>query len=184
MKPEVWMIQMPDNPRSMYYRGRTEMSWIDRGYDLKFFEATTPENNTKSFLNFGLKRDTIEFTPTEIAVWYSHVEMWAKARSKPIIIVEHDAMLLEPIPEELFEHEMVCLGHTTKRKTLLPGLAYFLTPHLATRMVADVKNTKKITWNSDGSISSYNVKYGHTAKDYVFQIKNSSIGTTIEHRKK
>ena len=42
-KPEVWMIQIPDNPISMYYRGRVEASW--EGYNLKYFDAITPKNN-------------------------------------------------------------------------------------------------------------------------------------------
>ena len=66
MKPEVWMIQIRDNPVSMYYRG-IEESWKD--YDLKFYDAVTPkdfENESfNHFLNFGKKRDRIEFSPTE-----------------------------------------------------------------------------------------------------------------------
>lgn len=183
-KPEVWMIQIPSNPRSMYYRGRVEESW--NGYDLKFFNAITPANPSKhKYLNFGKKRDTIEFTDTEISVWYSHVELWAKARNRPILIIEHDALLLKDIPDSLFsEHKMICFGHTGKNKMALPGLAYYLTPEIATEMVKGVKNTDSITWNSDGSIHSYCQKHGTFEKEYVYQVQNRKIGTTIEHRKK
>ena len=181
-RPEVWMIQIPDNPRSMYYRGRVEESWKD--YKVKYFNAITPQNPPKhKYLNFGKKRDTIEFTDTEIAVWYSHVELWAKARTKPIIIVEHDALLVEPIPDELFDNNMVCFGHTGKSKQTLPGLAYYLTPETAKIMVNGVKNTQTITWNSDGSIHSYCKKHGVFATEHVYQVQNRSIGTTIEHLK-
>jgi hypothetical protein len=181
MKPEVWMIQIPDNPISMYYRGRVEKSW--REYNLKFFNAITPENNTKDYLNFGKKRDKIEFTPTEKAVWYSHVELWAKARTKPILIIEHDAMLYEPIPDDIWESDMACIGHCYRngeRKTLA-GLSYYLTPKVARNMVAGVKQTKNITWNSDATIYRTCKQKGIFSRDLVGQIKNDTIGTTIEH---
>jgi len=167
----------------MYYRGRVEESWSE--YNLKFFNAITPENPPKNnYLTFGKKRDTIEFTDTEIAVWYSHVELWAKARTRPIMIIEHDALLVEDIPQNYFEkYKMMCLGHTGKNRTL-PGLAYYLTPEIATKMVNDVKNTQEITWNSDGSIHSYCQKHGLFEPEHVFQVQNKKIGTTIEHRKK
>jgi hypothetical protein len=185
MKPDVWMIQIPDNPTSMYYRGRVEASW--EGYNVKYFNAITPETMDKlGYLHFGKKRDTIEFTPTEKAVWYSHVELWAKARKKPIIIIEHDAMLVLPIPDNLLweKHDMVCLGHTGKNKKALPGLAYYLKPAVATRMVKDAKSIDNITWNSDGTIHGYCGKNGVFVTKHVSQIQNRSIGTTIEHKKK
>lgn len=185
MKPEVWMIQIRDNPVSMYYRGRVEESWKD--YDLKFYDAVTPKDfeneNFNHFLNFGKKRDTIDFSLTEKAVWYSHVNLWVKARRKPILIIEHDALLVEPIDSDWFENDMVCFGHTGKRKALLPGLAYYLTPDLAKRMVNDVKNISKITWNSDGTINEYCRKYGAIESSHVMQVNNRSLGTTIEHPK-
>ena len=166
----------------MYYRGRVEESWKD--YKVRYFNAITPQNPPKhKYLNFGKKRDTIEFTDTEMAVWYSHVELWAKARTRPIIIIEHDALLVEPIPDELFDNDMVCFGHTGKSKQTLPGLAYCLTPETAKIMVNGVKNTETITWNSDGSIHSYCKKHGVFATEHVYQVQNRSIGTTIEHLK-
>lgn len=183
-KPEVWMIQIPDNPISMYYRGRVEASW--EGYNLKYFDAITPKTmGTMQYLQFGKKRGTIEFTPTEKAVWYSHVELWAKARKNPILIIEHDAMLVEPIPDDLWgEHPMVCLGHTGKIKIPLPGLAYYLTPTIASRMVRDVKSISSIKWNSDGTIHDYCKKNGAHITKHVLQIQNEFFGTTIEHKKK
>lgn len=181
MKPDVWMIVMPDNPISMYYRGRVEESWKD--YNLNFFDAITPENNTKTYLNFGKKHGKIDYSPTEIAVWYSHVELWAKAREKPIIIIEHDALLVEPIPEDLFENDIVMLGHTTKRKLKLPCLAYYLKPDMARTMVNGVKLTKVVTSQPDGSVNNTCEKFGVYATKHVYQIKNDSVGTTIEHNK-
>jgi hypothetical protein len=78
---------------------------------------------------------------------------------------------------------MICLGHTGKNKIRLPGLAYYLTPGIATRMVNDVKAIKKITWNSDGTIHGYGTKEGVFETDHVYQVQNRSIGTTIEHKK-
>jgi len=180
MKPDVWMIQMPNNPRSMYYRGRVEESWKD--YNLNFFNAITPEDNDKNYLDFAKKRGKIEFTPTEKAVWYSHVEMWARARSKPILIIEHDAMLVEPIPDEIFEADMACIGNPGGgSKKTLSGLAYYLTPAIAKVMVNTIKHQKKITWNSDATIHDTCRKFGIFEPKYVTQIKNDSIGTTIEH---
>ena len=187
MRPEVWMIQIPDNPISMYYRGRVEQSWWDHGYHINYFNAVTPETMSKfKFLNFDKKRGTIEFTPTEKAVWYSHVEMWARARRRPILIIEHDAMLLKPIPDELFhQHQMIVFGKTYNEEhgiyQKLPGLAYYLTPTIARKMVNGIKLTKKIQWNSDASIHKTCNDHGEWMIDYVMQIKNSNVGTTIDH---
>jgi hypothetical protein len=166
-----------------------EQSWLDHGFKLNYFNAITPETNTLNYLNLTKKRDTIEFSPTEIAVWYSHVEMWAKARNRPILIIEHDALLLKAIPNEVFyENEMVCLGQTLNEKTgliqKLPGLAYYLTPKIAKKMVNSVKTLKSITWNSDATIHRSCNEHGLWIPEHVFQIKNHDVGTTIEHNSK
>lgn len=182
------MIQMNSNPISMYYRGRVIQSWWERGYDVQFYEATTPENNQKTYLNFDKKRGTIEFTPTEKAVWYSHVEMWAKARERPILIIEHDAMLLSDIPSGIFKEPMACLGHgispTTGHRHKLAGCAYWLTPKIATKMVSTIKTMKRIQTNSDAFIHSNCDREGVWAKHHVQQIQEDDVGTTIEHLRK
>lgn len=81
-KPEVWMIQIPDNPISMYYRGRVEASW--EGYNLKYFDAITPKTmGTMQYLQFGKKRGTIEFTPTEKSSLVQSRRVMGKGKKKP-----------------------------------------------------------------------------------------------------
>jgi hypothetical protein len=183
-KPEVWMISITGNSISQHYKDLVLPSWKD--YKVNHFEAVTPKDMHKySYLTFGKKRDRIDFTDTEKAVWYSHVECWVLARSKPIIIVEHDIMLMEEIEESIFETKMSCLAHSvSKTKQKLAGGAYYLTPDVAKHMVSHVKNIKKITYNSDAMIHRKCDEYGEWHQHKCFQIKDAKIGYTVEHNKK
>lgn len=184
MKPEVWMISITGNPISEYYKDIVTPSWS--GYKINHFEAVTPQTMSEfNYLNFGKKRDTIEFTDTEKAVWYSHVECWVIARSKPIIVVEHDILLDLPIPDEVFEQPMACLANSNRTSLRhLAGGAYYLTPDIATHMVNHVKNVKNITYNSDAMIHRKCDEFGKWYRHLCHQFKNPDIGYTVEHRKK
>lgn len=185
MIPEVWMISITGNPISEYYKKYVTPSWS--GYKINHFEAVTPETTLNNFkyLNFGKKRDKIDFTETEKACWYSHVECWVIARTRPIIVVEHDVLLQEPIPKEVFSSAMCCMSNSNmKTKQKHAGGAYYLTPEVAKHMVNHVKCERNITYNSDAIIHRKCDEFGVWNQHLCHQYQDREIGFTVEHNKK
>jgi|SRR6056300_94142 len=188
MKPPVYMISISDNEISQYYKNLVLSSWKD--YEVRHFEAITPKDLHKyDYLNFGLKhrlkgKVKVEFTETEKAVWYSHMECWVLARKEPIIVVEHDIQLIKKIDESIFENDMVCLAHSNRKNKLkLAGGAYYITPAIAKYMTNDAKSKKPIYFNSDALIHNVCDKKGVWKHSHCFQIKDDNIGVTVDHNK-
>ena len=193
-KPVVYMIVMPDNPISMYYRGRVESSWADRGFKLEYFKAVTPQTiaEQKHKLQFGLKQSPNpnrirEFSETEKAVWYSHFGVWNIARRKqsPIIVIEHDTLLLKPINSRIFKNvKMMGLCHSLLKDGTMgttAGAGYYLTRDVADEMCRETMG-REIRSNSDALIHRKIDKYGANWKThYCEQIRDDSVGTTIHH---
>ena len=189
-KPVVYMIVIRDNPISMYFRGRVERSWIDRGFDIEYFDAITPETipNQKHQLTFGEKvgKRRREFSETEKAVWYSHRALWDISRRKqsPIIVAEHDALLLRPINPIIFKDvKMMGLCHSLLDNGTMgttAGGAYYLTRDIAKEMYEETRN-KTIRYNSDNLIHAKIDQHGEWRTHYCEQIREDSIGTTIRH---
>jgi hypothetical protein len=192
--PHVMMIVIPDNPISMYYRGRVESSWTDRGFNIEYYSAVTPETikDQPRPLNFRIKdypspKRAREFTETEKAVWYSHRNIWGIIRRKksPVIVIEHDTMLLKPIDPRIFNRvKAMGLCHS-----LLPdgtmgttvGAGYYLTREAAEEFYRDTFDLR-INFNSDNYIHKKIDKMGsHWRTHYCQQIKDTTIGTTIRH---
>ena len=189
-KPTVYMIVIRDNPISMYFRGRVERSWIDRGFDIEYFDAITPETipDQKNQLKFGEKsgRRSRQFSETEKAVWYSHCALWNIARRKqsPIIVAEHDALLLRPIDPSLFKNiKIMGLCHSLLDNGVMgttAGGAYYLTRSVAEEMYTEAHNMT-IRYNSDSLIHKKIDLHGEWRTHYCEQIREDSIGTTIKH---
>ncbi len=186
MKPDVWMLYIPNSPTSMYYRGRVENSWSK--YKMNFFEAVTPETlHEKDYLKFGRKQPTrkrktvVDFSPTEKATWYSHVELWKKALEKPILIIEHDAMMTKKIDDKWWNMDIVCFGYNKRPGKQLAGLAYYLTPKIANELVKRALRTNPIDFNPDALIHHLCKRYGKLDCQHVLQFSNKLIGNTIEH---
>ena len=184
--PQVFMIVMKDNPVSMYYRGRVEESWTRAGYKLEMFDAVTPETLHKQEpqFKFGIKKvgrgAPRELTDTEKAIWYSHRALWKLAASKrgPIIIIEHDAMLVEPIDPELFNrHKTISLCNANGKAT--PGGAYFLNKEVGDALYKGCNYV--IDHNSDGLLYDVIQKYGIHKPEHCVQIVDKTIGKTIKH---
>lgn len=187
------MIVMPDNPVSMYYRGRVEASWTDRGFNIEYFNAVTPETMHKeNQLNFGLKtrpslRRAREFTDTEKAIWYSHRAIWDIARRKrsPIIVIEHDTFLVRPIDPVIFKNvKAMGLCHSLLRDGSIAttaGAGYFLTRDVANEMYHESGNME-INYNSDALIHAKIDENGGNWKiHFCQQVIINDIGTTIRH---
>lgn len=192
-KPTVFMIVMPNDPVSMYYRGRVETSWTDRGFNIEYFNAVTPETmHEEKQLNFALKtrpslRRAREFTDTEKAVWYSHRALWKIARRKqsPIIVIEHDTLLIQPIDPAIFKNvKAMGLCHAMLKDGSIAttaGAGYYLTRDVANELYRESGSTE-INYNSDALIHSKIDQHGGNWKiHFCQQLIVDTIGTTIRH---
>jgi len=209
------MISISDNPVSQHYRDICKPSWEEQGFNVIDFEAVTPETvetENMNELEFWriIRRDhnTREFTPTEKAIWWSHFVLWHKCliRKKPIIVAEHDALLLKDLPKDLrpgklkFAFLGTAKGRNPEGKFVIaPCTAYYLTPEMASELVK-VRNkrwsthrkgkpvTVGIYMNVDGYLMSEWMRIKEEGKmrvkdykQYAKQIVDDEIGTTIEH---
>lgn len=195
-KPEVWMIAISGNPISMHYRNLVVDSWKQHGHVVNHFEAVTPDdlsNDKYKILKFSRKQSvrtkkSVRFTETEIAVWYSHFSTWklCSEMNKSIIVAEHDIKLLQPVEDEVYNYDVACLAHVTRRKSTeivkLGGGAYHITPKGANELLTIVKE-RKIIKNSDAWIHSKCDKFGKWFHHHSIQIKDDAIGVTVTHNK-
>ena len=196
-RPKVGMILLQGDPSAENYKDLVSQSWVNGGFEMEYHEAVTPKTmhiaQRLKKLKFGKKdggRNKGKYlTPTEKAIWYSHMYMWSIAARKasPFIIIEHDVMLMAPIPlSVLSTHPIVGLSHCG----LLPkhpergyrvsaGGAYYITNAIAKQMIDEVP--EKITYNSDGFIHNYITRYGTWNHRHSTQIYIDKFGSTIDH---
>jgi hypothetical protein len=192
--PRVGMIYLPKNKVSVKYRDIVKHSWLNAGYEIDFEEGVTP-NTIKKYpkLNFGKKTSGRnagrEFTPTEKAVWCSHYMMWdiASRKSKPLIVAEHDVMLLKHIEKADIEklpimglcHMGLLSNKPEKGYRISAGGCYMLTPEIGKKMVDSLP--KKIEFNSDAYIHNFISRYGSFRQEHTTQLFLPDLGVTIEH---
>lgn len=201
-KPDVWMIRIKNSPLSNYYKKMSTHTWKREGFKVKYFDAITPKSIPGyEELNFAqTKRKNARgkyFSKTEISVWYSHYILWhfCAYNFKPIIIAEHDALLINKIPDHVFEKQIVCLGYDTtltflnyrtNRNTCVKsfgaGYAYYLTPKIASMMYESHSNpgATNIVNNSDGIIHKFQDHYGER-HFCVTPLVDHTKGNTIYH---
>jgi hypothetical protein len=90
------MIEVDSDRTSRLYAGFCEHSW--GGFNLKRYNAVTPETlHLHSGIMFG-KRGNRELTDTEKACFYSQYNLWVKCAKEnvPILVLEHDAWCENP----------------------------------------------------------------------------------------
>lgn len=189
-KPEAWMIAISGNPISMHYRSEVLDSWTSKGYIVNHLEAVTPEDLPNyNFLKITQKHSNktktlVDFTETEIAVWYSHYSAWKLCfeTKTPLIVVEHDIELLKEIDEEVYNYPIACLAHVIKKnkRVKLGGGAYYITPKGAHELLK-IKNHSKIIKNSDAWIHNRCDTLGKWFHEHSIQIKDDNIGVTVTH---
>jgi GR25 family glycosyltransferase involved in LPS biosynthesis len=171
IEDNIWMIQIPDNGVSDYYKKLSLPTWEKFGYEINMFDAVTPDTlNNYNYLEFGKYYDFREFTDTEKAGFYSHVELWKKCidMNEPITIIEHDVECLSeeiPIISELFAFatfqnddawENYC-GHRFRGhpfwgegfKICPPTHAYYMTPHYAELLLDIVTSRPQYSFVDD-----------------------------------
>lgn len=205
-KPEdvnVYQIVIRGNEISEYYHTYTKPSWEKAGFFVNRFNAITPDDlsdyedlrfsdfvMSRKYTAKGLKK---VFTPTEKAVWYSHFLLWEKClgTNKPIIVLEHDCLLLEP--EKIVAHDK---SEMIFYDTAAMG-SYYLTPKAAKELVHKAIN-QRITAGPYAFIADVirdadiQRKYG---KNFIIdsnhklynpgtrQVMSRKFGNTIEHYK-
>ena len=186
---------MTHNSISRYYTNRIKESWFALGYsNLKFVEAIVPET-IKDRCPIKLNFDKIrrgkkirDFTPTEKAVWYSHYYLWRRIRrlKRNAIIIEHDNMLLEEIPNSITQYDLRAFCRHNYKPCLMAGSAYYITPKGADNLIND-PGLKKIIQNVDGHLlmqkNQTPFKTDIYSNTYAQVIYDEKIGTTIKHGK-
>ena len=145
------------------------------GFNGRSGEVIVPEHlKGQAFINF-LRLHTELMTPTQIACFYSHFSLWCMCVDidKPIVILEHDAMMEKPYFHHKFHNTIVYLGsseqkfknweiisippHATDQNGLYRFIcrahAYAIDPFIAKNMIAYVIQ-QGITTTLDGILRS------------------------------
>ena len=98
----AYIIRMKANPISTQLATRCAESCRKVGQPWAYYEAFTPNHAPiqDSWLKW-IKVTDRYLSETEIACAYSHISLWAKCMEldAPIIILEHDAIMLAPLQE-------------------------------------------------------------------------------------
>ena len=162
-----YIITMMENELSLQAAKRCIKSASKFGYYPELFSAITPENMPREiFIREDLK--TSHFTVNSVysrmepsmCCFLSHRELWKKSflDNKSIIVLEHDAVFKDKIPNSAMMHKFVNLGKPSygkfrkpvagegiynlfsKESGYLPGThAYMVTPEAAKELLQKAK---------------------------------------------
>ena len=162
-----YIITMMENDLSLQAAKRCIKSASKFGYYPEIFNAITPENMPREiFVREDLK--TSHFTVNSVysrmepsmCCFLSHRELWKKSflDNKSIIVLEHDAVFKDKIPNSAMMHKFVNLGKPSygkfrkpvagegiynlfsKESGYLPGThAYMVTPEAAKELLQKAK---------------------------------------------
>jgi GR25 family glycosyltransferase involved in LPS biosynthesis len=106
---EVWMISLIGNHHADALRTVTVPKWEKEGLKVNLFDAIKPNTmyDLPYQLKFGMKenvnRNPVEFTETEKAVWYSHLQLWEKCSigNMTFLIIEEDTKPKKRFPNSI-----------------------------------------------------------------------------------
>lgn len=195
----VWMIQIPDNEVSQYYVNKVLPSWEKHGFDVNMFDAVTPKD-MPDYLDFGKFWNFRDFSSSEKAGFYSHVELWRKCfdEDKPISIIEHDVMCLRddmPVISDFFafcdfDSEESYKNYTERfrghpywgmgKRNCPVTHAYYMTPDIAETMyysIIDIELNKAV----DDYIWEFMDRDVNRIVGYTTPLYDKDIGGTIVH---
>lgn len=189
------MISISDNPISQYWKSEVIDSWTSFGYSVNHFEAITPKSLHlfENELTFRSARSGRPFTDTEKAVWCSHYSLWKQAIHSPIIVIEHDIMLHEPLPSNFSNEQVDSFAATyvpkAKEYRLLPAGAYYITPAGAAQLIKSATSSP-IFGNVDAYIHILGLDINkeqpnaYGANLIAEQMFDDAVGSTIDHGRK
>lgn len=185
---ELWRIAIGDTLACC------KQGWESQGFDVNHFEAITP-TTMSDYLRFTHKdrnnpeNDLVDFTPTEKAIWYSHVSLWQKSfrENKNFIIIEHDVVPTANIPLEwdVYRMKYFCVTnikgrYNTWEQEMTPAGGYVLHPDGAKFMLDRVLDTQyRIKANVDSQIYTCRDRGLDPPPRLAEQIKHTD--KTIQH---
>ena len=193
----IWMIHIPDNEVSQYYVNKVLPSWSN--HEVNMFDAYTPDN-MPNYLNFGKFWKFRDFSSSEKAGFYSHLELWKKCfeEDEPIAIIEHDVMCIEdymPIKDNFFafcdfDSEQSHRNYTerfrghpywgTQQRICPVTHAYYMTPDVAETMyysLIDIELDKAV----DDYMWEFMDRDMNRIVSYTTPVYDKKVGATISH---
>ena len=118
---KAYIIHLPNNPISQKYTKQCVESCEKVGQPYELFEAfdgtsgkdiKTPEQMKGESWLKALKVSDHHLSTGEVACFLSHVSLWMKCiqEDRPIVILEHDSIMVEPFLEFMAYNNIVYLG--------------------------------------------------------------------------
>jgi glycosyl transferase family 25 len=124
-----FVITIQDNERSVKAAKSCIRSAAYYGLQVEMFDAITPKDNLEELLR---KADILPIrfeekysrTPNAIAAFLSHYSLWKKCveDDEEYTIFEHDAIVVDNIPENLYYYSVINLGKPSYGKWNQPSL--------------------------------------------------------------
>jgi hypothetical protein len=117
----AYIITIRGNEISENMSRRCHASCVNVGQPVKLWQAfdgtnkkdviVPPHLENQSYLKW-IKQPNDKYSTSQIAVFFSHLSLWAHcaAIDKPIIILEHDALMLEPLTHHFYYNCIQYLG--------------------------------------------------------------------------
>lgn len=157
-----FVITILENPKSVNVAKRCIESGANHGMDIEMFKAITPLDDLLEIMaEEGIKRDGFVEKYSRLnncmAAFMSHYSLWKKSveLNEEITIFEHDAWILEPIPDIINYRGCISFGqpsygrwnspmhfgvNTLTSKRYFPGAhAYRVKPHVAQLLIDEAK---------------------------------------------
>ena len=164
---KAYVITIMDNIRSVQVADRCIKSGKKFNLDIQKFEAITPRSNPSKILaergiNPAGFTEIYSRTPNCMSAFLSHHTLWQKAidENENILILEHDAVIKDYIPEVPFTG-CISLGkpsygkfntppvigvNSLTSKKYFPGAhAYIVSPYGAKKLIAHAKENARPT---------------------------------------
>ena len=157
-----FVITILENPKSVNVAKRCIESGAKYGMDIEMFKAITPLDDLFELMaEEGIKRDGFIEKYSRLnncmAAFMSHYSLWKKSveLNEEVTIFEHDAWILEPIPDIIDYRGCISFGqpsygrwnspmhlgvNTLTSKRYFPGAhAYRVKPHIAQLLIDEAK---------------------------------------------
>lgn len=165
----AYIIYLPNNEQSCQLAERAFKSCVEIGQPVELFEGFDGvssdifnikiPNSLKNQNWIKLLKVTDHFqSPSEVAISLSHIALWVKCMEldKPIVVLEHDAIMTRPYLEHIYFNAIAYLGcHEQLQQKDIPAIpihssinhnwhfinrahAYCIDPHVAKRLFLNV----------------------------------------------